>query len=588
MAHGSIKSIGHFVKKAEERRNRITGVPQGDASEESHRLEELQENAKAPRRKKRSLLSLLDDCRKRRYRLVSLWRKCRKVRKKQQQRYAQEDILTGKFKEKKKDEVVVDEVALSADICREDFFEFVKEFWEIIIAEKPIWNWHIEFLCRELQVMAERVFAGKKKLYDLVVNIPPGTTKSTIISVMFPAWCWTRMISFRYIGASHSEKLALDLSLKSRDIVTSDKYKAYFPEIQLRDDMNTKSYFKNTGNGYRYAVGVNGSVIGMHAHMLCIDDPIDPLKARSAADLATSNYWIDSQLSNRKVDKAVSPMVLVMQRLHQDDPTALFLRRKKVRHICLPAEDAPNVRPSELRAKYVNGYLDPVRLDKDVLKEEKQKGAYYFSSQFRQDPVPEAGGMFKTRRLKVGIPPRHFVAICRFWDKAGTADGGAYTVGTLVGMDTEGRFWVLDVIRFRKDSFEREREICRAAMMDGTHVIVGVEQEPGSGGKESAENTARRLAGYKVRIIKVDKSTGGKLERADPWSVQMNAGNVYLPVHMWDGNSSKWMDWAEDWVEEHKFFPHGKYKDQVDSSAMAFSLVNRRRVRVGGMSSVSV
>lgn len=490
------------------------------------------------------------------------------------------DALENPDREDKKPEVVVTEDELAASLCRDDFFHFVKEFWSVIISEQPVWNWHIPFLCQELQFMAERVFEGKRKLYDLVTNIPPGTTKSSIMSVMFPAWCWTRMPSFRFIGASHSERLSLDLSMKTRDIVISDKYQRYFPEIKIRDDQNTKAYFKTTENGYRYAVGVNGSVTGMHAHFIVIDDPLDPVKARSKADLDTANYWIDSQLSNRKVDKAVCPMALVMQRLHQDDPTELFLKRKKIRHICLPAEDAPNVRPSELRSRYVKGLLDPVRLDKGVLREEKARGPYYYSSQFRQDPVPAGGGMFKTKRLKTGIPPHRFQTVCRFWDKAGTADGGAYTVGVKVARDFDGRFWVLDVERFQKDSFDRERRIARTAEQDGLNVIVGVEQEPGSGGKESAENTAKNLAGFKVRIIKVDKTTGGKVERADPWSVQMNAGNVYLPEHLKEGD--RWVDWAEHWVEEHKFFPFGKYKDQVDASALGFSLVNKPRIRVGG------
>jgi predicted phage terminase large subunit-like protein len=192
--------------------------------------------------------------------------------------------------------------------------------------------------------------------------------------------------------------------------------------------------------------------------------------------------------------------------------------------------------------------------------------------------------MFKTRRIKVGYPPSMFRAICRYWDKAGTKGGGTYTVGTKIGMDLDGKFWVLDVVRVQLDSFERERLIEQIADIDGMECIIGIEQEPGSGGKESAEHSATSLAGYRVRIIKVDAQTGGKIQRADPWSVQMNAGNVYLPAdqRMADG-SDGWDGWGKEWVEEHRFFPFSKYKDQVDSASGAFSLCHKRKVRVGAI-----
>jgi hypothetical protein len=118
----------------------------------------------------------------------------------------------------------INEYELAADVCRESFFEFVKEFWTEIIPETPVWNWHIPYLCNQMQKIAERVFQGLPKRYDLLVNIPPGTTKSTIISVMFPAWVLTRMPTARIIVATHTDKLGLDLSRKSRDLVKSERY----------------------------------------------------------------------------------------------------------------------------------------------------------------------------------------------------------------------------------------------------------------------------------------------------------------------------------------------------------------------------
>ncbi len=119
-----------------------------------------------------------------------------------------------------KQSLEIDEYDLVASICRESFFDFVKEFWEEVIADTPVWNWHIPYLCGRLQRVAERVFEGKKREKNLVINIPPGTTKSTICSVMYPAWIWTRMPHARIIGASYSLlPVASDLSRKNRDII---------------------------------------------------------------------------------------------------------------------------------------------------------------------------------------------------------------------------------------------------------------------------------------------------------------------------------------------------------------------------------
>lgn len=476
--------------------------------------------------------------------------------------------------------IKVNETELVASICRESFYEFVKEFWSTVIPEKAHWNWHIEYLCGEMQTIAEKVFKGEVKDYDLCVNISPGTTKSTIISVMFPAWIWTRMPSARVIGASYSFPLAMDLSVKCRDVVGSDKYKETFPDVVLRDDQNTKGYFKNTKGGFRYAVGVNGSVTGMHAHFILIDDPLDPNEAMSTADLASANYWIKNTLSSRKVDKAVTATVLVMQRLHQDDPTAQFLERPNVRHVCLPAEidrEDHKVNPVELVKFYKHGLMDPVRLNRKVLMEYKAYGEQFYSGQFLQDPVPAGGAMFKVDKFRFGAPPDRWQQLVRFWDKAGTFGGGAYTVGVLLGLDVSGRVWVLDVVRGQWESYAREKEIAKAAELDGFQVLVGVEQEPGSGGKESADNTATRtLRGYKVITVKVDKTTGGKVERADPWAVQVNAGNAYLP-------RPEDAEWVKPFIEEHRYFPYSRYKDQVDAASGAFTLLSRPKTRVGGI-----
>ena len=127
-------------------------------------------------------------------------------------------------------------IAVVADECRKSFFFFVKTFWDVIIKEAPVYNWHIPFLCDELQKLSVSVVERSPKPYDLIINIPPGTTKSTIVTVMWPVWLWTQDPSLRIITNSYSGALSIDHATKSKDIIESDKFRKLFPEIKIRRD----------------------------------------------------------------------------------------------------------------------------------------------------------------------------------------------------------------------------------------------------------------------------------------------------------------------------------------------------------------
>jgi len=467
--------------------------------------------------------------------------------------------------------MIVDPDKVEAALYRKSFYEFLKAFWHVIIPEKPVFNWHLKYLCDRAQRICERIFLGEPKDGDLVCNVPPGTSKSSVFSIMLPAWCWTRMPSFRFLGASFAHDLSLDLSRKCRDLIKSEKYQKLFPNIELRSDQDTKSYFVNTKGGMRYSVGAGGSPLGRHFHLIVIDDPINPQEAMSELVIKSTNGWIDGSLSTRKIDAQVSCIILVMQRLHQDDPSAFMLKKGNVRHVCLPATDEYHIYPERMKEYYKDGLLDPIRLPKAVLDNWETYGSYFFSGQYGQDPVPLGGGMFKTDCLKEGFPPKIKMTI-RYWDKAGSLGKGDWTAGVKMGMDHTGRIWVLDVQRVRLDAFRREKLIHQTAVIDGSKVRIGVEQEPGSSGKESAENTARTLIGFRVTLNPVS-GKGAKEQRWDPLATQINAGNVYYA----DG------PWVKDFKEELKFAPFGSHDDQIDAAAGAMSMLIRGRARVGGL-----
>jgi len=488
-------------------------------------------------------------------------------------------------------QLFLDPVQIERELCQRSFFDFVQRFWGEIIREEPVWNWHIEEICSYLQKAAERVFAGKPKLHDIVINVPPGTTKSTICSIMFPVWCWIRMASCRIISTSHAHSLAATLARQSRDVITSEKFLKLFPEIVLREDQNTKAHYENTDGGMRFAVGTDGGVIGRHAHVIVIDDPIDPQSAISDTKLNEANRFITETLSMRKIDKEVTLTILIMQRLHQNDPSAVLLNEAEeeggaaIKHIKLPGiiDEGENprdvVRPRRLAKRYINGLLDPIRLSKKALKAAaKRLGVYGYAGQIKQIPTPRGGGMFKVARIILDEPPalRHIPDLVRYWDKAGTKGGGAYTVGLLMGWDVKKRFWILDVVRGQWDSGAREAVIKQTAQIDSNQcggmlrVRIGVEQEPGSSGKESAQNTVKMLAGFRAEA---DRPTGDKETRADAFSVQVNAENVYMKIALWN----------KEYLGELEFFPHSTYKDQVDASSGAFGLLTRPRPRGGSM-----
>lgn len=468
-------------------------------------------------------------------------------------------------------EELVYEEELVASICKENFFDFVVEFWDTIIEEEFTYNWHIEYICNELQIVAERVFEGKPKLYDLVINVPPGSTKSTICSQMFPAWVWTKMASAKFICGSYAYPIALKDSLKTRDIVQSEKYQKSFP-ILLREDENTKGLFTNMQTGFRLSVSVGGMVTGYHGHFLMMDDPINPEEAFSDAEIKGVSRWMESTLPSRKIDKKITPLILIQQRLHEADPSGELLARKrdKIKHICLPGELTDRVSPPELAAKYVDGLLDPVRLPREVLDElQADMGPYGYAGQVLQDPVPLGGGMFEVDKIKlVDEIPFKVVRQVRSWDKAGTEGGGAWSVGLEMGVSAKNEFAITDIRRGQWGSAKREDMIRATAEEDGDDIEVVLEIEGGSGGKESGENTVRNLAGFKIYTF---HPTGDKETRAYPLSSQVGGGSVYCLKR----------SWTKAFLHELRYFPNGKYKDQVDAASAAFNRLAKRKRKVG-------
>lgn len=315
---------------------------------------------------------------------------------------------------------------IQAKYCRISFEHFCKEFWETIPgASKLKWNWHMTVLCNAMQAVAERLFK-EEPAEDLLINISPGTSKSSICSILFHPWTWTRMPNAKHINASHAEALVHDLANKSREVIKSAKYRQYFPEIEIRPDQDAKGYFANYQGGIRFAATVGGrSPIGFHGHFLLGDDLIDPEKVLSDVERETAKNFVINGLSSRTDDKLTTAMIWVMQRLGRGDPSEVVLDvakragSRKVNHICLPAELTDKVNPPELAQHYVDNLMDPVRLPKSVLIQNEVKDPLRYAAQFLQDPRALGGGLFKEEYFRKLVPAAPFRCNrIRYWDRA--------------------------------------------------------------------------------------------------------------------------------------------------------------------------
>lgn len=500
-------------------------------------------------------------------------------------------------------------------VCRKNYVAFVKHFWHELLPDSPlVWNWHLDLLCDEMQALARRALAGQPKEHDLVVNVPFGTSKSTVISVMFQGWVWATAPWARFLCGTHTDSLAHDLGARAKDLVETETYRRYFPDVVVRRDRSAKEDYVTTRGGGRKSCTVGGKTpMGRHAHFVIIDDPIDPQGARSDAELETAARFMTDVVPSRVVDKGVVPTVLVMQRIHPRDPSKVLLDAGKrkgatpVRLISLPGEltgGAGKVCPplEELRLRYPkdelshratevyhDDLLSPRRMSRRVLADFQAKlSRYAYSAQVQQNPEIPGGGRFRESYFANRVRAAPYQARrVRYWDRAATQDGGCYTAGVLLARCPEGNWYVEHVVHGQWEPQRRNQIIYETALRDRRRYgprhtpTVYVEAERGSTGLESFQAVARKLAGFRVRE---DQPTGSKDTRSEPWADQLAAGNVYL-VDGGESTGEGVAGWdVAGYVEEHLLFQPdltskrlGKFKDQVDASSGAFNAMTSAR-----------
>tara|TARA_R110002012_G_scaffold164009_2_gene326416 strand:+ start:104 stop:1585 length:1482 start_codon:yes stop_codon:yes gene_type:complete len=284
----------------------------------------------------------------------------------------------------------------------DSFYEFFVFFWPVIVTDKlKAADYHV-LLCEEAQDYAESIIARKPRLYDLIINVPPGTSKSTIFSIMLPAWMWAKDASMKLITSTHTQALSNTMSSKTLDLIRSNEFQSLFPHVVCSDSTAGKTELVLTGGGGRLSTSSRSKVTGNHCHLKIMDDLIDASEAASDAALDQAGEHMAS-LSSRNIDEDVTGNIMVMQRISDKDPTATALKKwRKPRHIKLPAKLNKTV-SDEFTHIYADcGHLDPVRKGPKALAAAKiLLGSTGYANQYDQDSTPQEGGILKKDWFKI-------------------------------------------------------------------------------------------------------------------------------------------------------------------------------------------
>lgn len=456
-----------------------------------------------------------------------------------------------------------DWLGFEREYCRRSLVNFIRQAWHVLEPATPfIHGWHLDAKAEHLTAVTN------SEINRLLINEPPGMMKSLMSAVFWPAWEWgpLGLAHHRVIGAAYEEGLATRDNLKMRRLVRSEWFQTLWP-LAMTGDQNAKTYFENEKTGFRQSCPVK-SMTGKRGHRVIWDDPHNIEGGLSIADRVTTLRVFQETLPSRMVDPERSAIVIDMQRIHEGDVSGHIIESDLgYTHLCLPMEFEP-----ERRCTTSIGFRDPrtkegellfpARFPRSVVERDKKvMGAMATAGQFQQRPAPRSGAFFEWEKLEVvEAAPARFLKRVRYWDKAGTEGGGAFTAGVLMSKADDGYWYVEDVVRGQWSAAKREKTIKTTAQLDGVGVKVWIEQEPGSGGKESAERTIENLSGFHVEA---ERATGAKELRAEPYAVQVEAGNIRVLNR----------PWTKEFVGEHKTFPVGKYKDQIDAASGAFSKV---------------
>ena len=459
-----------------------------------------------------------------------------------------------------------EQVAVLAALA--SFRFFVEEAWPVVVPAEPFQpNWHIDAICAHLEAVA------KLEIRRLLINIPPRFGKSTIVSVMFPAWLWLQDPTLRLLYSSYAQSLSTRDSVATRQLIESPWYQARWGSLfQIAPDQNEKTRFENNRKGYRLATSVGGANTGEGGDVIVADDPHNVKETESDVVRTTVVRWWNEVMSTRGNNPATARRIVVMQRVHEKDLAGDILEKGGYVHLNLPMEyEAKFAKASPI------GWVDPRRTEGELLwperygpeqvaEQKKMMGAYAYAAQFQQRPAPLEGGMFKRSWWRFYKPEPAIVEglvqkarlSCWSWDIAfkdsDTSDFVCGTAWVVVGAD----FYLLPLRVHDRNGFSATREAVKSMSRRWPKIAAKLVEDTANG--PAIIDELKHTVGGLIPV----KPEGGKVARAQRIQPYVEAGNVYLP----DPSSCPWI---EDFIQEFNVFQNGAHDDYVDSTSQAIN-----------------
>lgn len=451
---------------------------------------------------------------------------------------------------------------VSQVLAREDLYFFSRYSFLCMRGYPWLRGPHHQQICDALM----RVYNGE--INRLIINIPPRYSKTELAVVDFVAWTLGRHPDSEYIIPSYAASLAEGNSWKCRELVSHEVFAQIFPGVEVRSDSSAKKEWRTSQGGCVFAPGVGGSCTGYGAGKqrnewggcIIVDDPHKADEARSDVIRNGVIEWFQNTLESRKNDPKRTPIIVIMQRLHESD-LAGWLKDggngEDWTVLSLPAIQV-NERGEEFA-------LWPEKHDLEMLQRMRNASPYNFAGQYMQSPSAPEGNIFKPANINIidAMPAGENIRWVRAWDlAASTPERGKtdpdWTVGLKMGLRPNGRLLIAHVNRDRGTPDYVEKMICSTAMGDGRGVLIRGPQDPGQAGKSQVTYFSKLLRGFRFKFLPV---SGDKITRAEPFASQVNVGNVDMLAGEWNGPL----------LSEFALFPNGNHDDIVDAASDAFN-----------------
>jgi len=441
------------------------------------------------------------------------------------------------------------------------FYEFFRLAWHTVEKAPLTTNWHIEYLCYILQKEVERIAAGGKRDKDLIINIPPRSTKSMITTVMLNAWAWTKYPHLKFITISYSATLAEKHSIKTKNIIESKWYQKHWGHVfrYSRKKNTNKEYWTDKG-GMRFASSVGGTVTGDGADIVVGDDLLNPMESESKKQRESAVIFYRDTLTSRLNDPSIGLFCLINQRTHVEDVTGIELNDNPefYKYICIPAESSYPIVPDLLRKFYTDGLFDPVRFPAEELRKIEKKMTNY-SGQYGQQPSKPGGNIIKgdwffrwDMENLVYLAARSQERI--IWN---FVIDGAYTKNSensatvcLCYTLFNGKYWIKDLYRDWVTITEFVPELKIFLERNGYSYESMIRVEPKASGLDIIDMLTE--AGYNA------------MQSLAPKDKILSAHGIAPTLKTGRAGVRKGVGWAKEYFEELESFPNGSHDDQLD------------------------